>query len=48
VALGVIIVAIVVFFPMGLIGWMRERWPERFGERVEKSRALETSEEGGA
>ena len=48
VALGALIVAIVVFFPMGLMGWMRERWPERFGERIEKSRAVEASEGGGA
>ncbi|MBW2411226.1 MAG: branched-chain amino acid ABC transporter permease [Deltaproteobacteria bacterium] len=47
VALGVIIVAIVVFFPMGLIGWMRERWPERFGERVDQSRVAEVSEGSG-
>jgi branched-chain amino acid transport system permease protein len=47
VALGAIIVAIVVFFPMGLMGWIRERWPERFGERVEKRRAVDSSEGGG-
>ncbi len=35
VALGVLIVVIVVFFPTGIIGWMRTRWPERFGRRVE-------------
>lgn len=39
VALGALIVIIVVFFPMGLIGWMRERWPERFGHRVEEGAA---------
>ena len=48
VALGAIIVAIVVFFPMGLMGWMRERWPERFGERGDKSRVVEVSDGGGA
>ena len=48
VALGAIIVAIVVFFPMGLMGWMRERWPERFGERVDQSRTVEASKGGGA
>lgn len=37
VALGLIIVAIVVFFPQGLLGWARERWPERFGHRVEET-----------
>jgi branched-chain amino acid transport system permease protein len=36
VALGALIVAIVVFFPQGIMGWMRERWPERFGHRVEE------------
>ncbi len=36
VALGAVIVAIVVFFPQGIMGWMRERWPERFGHRVEE------------
>jgi branched-chain amino acid transport system permease protein len=33
VALGVLIVAIVVFFPVGILGWMRERWPALFGPR---------------
>lgn len=42
VALGVLIVVIVVFFPTGILGWMREQWPERFGHRVE-----ETVEEDG-
>ena len=37
VALGLIIVGIVVFFPQGLLGWARERWPERFGHKVEAS-----------
>jgi len=37
VALGLIIVAIVVFFPQGILGWARERWPERFGHRVEEA-----------
>jgi len=29
VALGLLIVVIVVFFPVGILGWVRERWPER-------------------
>jgi branched-chain amino acid transport system permease protein len=37
VALGLIIVGIVVFFPQGILGWARTRWPERFGHRVETS-----------
>ena len=32
VALGLLIVVIVVFFPVGILGWARERWPERFGD----------------
>lgn len=36
IALGLLIVVIVVFFPTGIIGWMRERWPERFGVRIEQ------------
>ena len=37
VALGLLIVVIVVFFPLGILGWARERWPHRFGHRVETS-----------
>ncbi|UCE51669.1 MAG: branched-chain amino acid ABC transporter permease [Desulfobacterales bacterium] len=47
VALGALIVAIVVFFPMGIMGWMRERWPERFGHRVEEREAFSASKGGG-
>jgi len=36
VALGLLIVLIVVFFPLGILGWARERWPERFGHVVEE------------
>jgi branched-chain amino acid transport system permease protein len=35
VALGLLIVLIVVFFPQGIIGWLRERFPKRFGPRIE-------------
>jgi branched-chain amino acid transport system permease protein len=35
VALGLLIVVIVVFFPIGILGWARERWPERFGRSVQ-------------
>jgi len=48
VALGALIVGIVVFFPQGIMGWIRERWPERFGHRVEKRNVLNASEGGGA
>jgi len=39
VALGLLIVVIVVFFPQGILGFARERWPERFGHRVDSARA---------
>jgi branched-chain amino acid transport system permease protein len=42
VALGLLIVVIVVFFPRGILGWAREKWPERFGHRVD-----EAASEGG-
>jgi len=37
VALGGLIIAVVVFFPQGIMGWLRDRWPERFGYWVEES-----------
>jgi branched-chain amino acid transport system permease protein len=36
VALGLLIVLIVLFFPLGILGWARERWPERFGHAVDE------------
>jgi branched-chain amino acid transport system permease protein len=45
VALGLIIVVIVVFFPVGILGWARERWPGLFGHRVEEAPA--PAEAGG-
>jgi len=48
VALGALIVGIVVFFPQGIMGWIRERWPERFGHRVEDRNVLNASEGGEA
>ena len=35
VALGLLIIVIVVFFPTGILGWVRERWPHRFGQNLE-------------
>jgi len=46
VALGALIVGIVVFFPQGIMGWIREHWPERFGHRVEKGSIAGTAEGG--
>jgi branched-chain amino acid transport system permease protein len=39
VALGLLIVVIVVFFPNGIVGWARRRWPERFGRHIEAAPA---------
>lgn len=35
VMLGALIVVIVVFFPEGIMGWLRERFPARFGDTSE-------------
>jgi len=39
VALGLLIVLIVVFFPTGILGFLRERFPERFGRGTEAAAA---------
>ncbi len=44
VALGLMIVLIVVFFPQGILGWLRERFPERFGHRVDPALARASGE----
>lgn len=48
VALGLLIVLIVVFFPQGILGWMRERWPRRFGAVVEEHGAEAVGQEKGS
>ena len=37
VALGVLIVVIVIYFPEGIMGWLREKYPERFGEAIDEA-----------
>lgn len=37
VALGLLIVIIVVFFPQGIMGYLRERFPARFGRRIDEA-----------
>ncbi len=44
VALGLMIVLIVVFFPQGILGWVREKFPEMFGHRVDRGPAREPAE----
>ncbi len=36
VALGLLIIVNVVFFQQGILGWAQEKWPERFGLKVEE------------
>jgi branched-chain amino acid transport system permease protein len=47
VAMGGLIVGIVVFFPQGIMGWIRDHWPERFGHQVEKINGAGSIEGGG-
>jgi branched-chain amino acid transport system permease protein len=47
VALGLLIVLIVVFFPQGIIGWLRERYPKRFGPRLEDAEGAGAAEGDG-
>jgi len=48
VALGLMIVLIVVFFPQGILGFLRERFPERFGHKVDPALARGGAEAGEA
>ena len=36
VALGALIIVIVIFFQQGILGWVREKWPELFGLTVDE------------
>ncbi|GJL82132.1 MAG: branched-chain amino acid ABC transporter permease [marine bacterium B5-7] len=44
VALGLLIIINVVFFQQGIMGWMQQKWPERFGVRVDKRMSKEARE----
>ena len=39
VAMGLLIVVIVVFFPRGIMGWVRDTWPEKFEHAIEEEPA---------
>ncbi len=45
VALGTLIIVNVVFFQQGILGWVREKWPERFGIAVDKRMAAAGGED---
>ncbi len=48
VALGVLIVVNVVFFQQGILGWVQEKWPEKFGLIVEEDPVEEPAREAAA
>ena len=48
VALGLLIVLIVVFFPQGIMGWLQTKYPERFGIVVDTSGTAEPGEKEAA
>jgi len=39
VALGALIIVNVVFFQQGIMGWARDKWPEKFGIVVDEGAA---------
>ena len=47
VALGGLIIVSVVFFQQGIVGWVQEKWPERFGIRVDDQSAMDDALEAG-
>ena len=48
VALGAIIIVNIVFFQQGILGWARERWPERFGVTVDRRMSADRGESEAA
>ncbi|MDX1374129.1 MAG: branched-chain amino acid ABC transporter permease [Burkholderiales bacterium] len=45
IALGALIIVNVVFFQQGIMGWLREKWPERFGLVVDRRATISSQEE---
>lgn len=45
VALGALIVVIVVFFPQGMMGYIRARWPEWLGHKIDEKTTMDAEEE---
>ncbi len=44
IALGMLIVINVVFFQQGIVGWMQDKWPEKFGIEVDEQLGVEESQ----
>ena len=45
ITLGVLIIINVIFFQQGIMGWAREKWPERFGLVVDRRATISSREE---
>ena len=45
IVLGALIIVNVIFFQQGIVGWMREKWPERFGLVVDRRATISSQEE---
>ncbi|HYC46566.1 MAG TPA: branched-chain amino acid ABC transporter permease [Burkholderiales bacterium] len=48
ITLGALIIVNVIFFQQGILGWARERWPARFGIRVDEPAAAADEESARA
>jgi len=48
IALGVLIVVIVVYFQQGIVGWLMEKYPKRFGARTASKEAPKDAPSQGA
>ncbi|MDH4294127.1 MAG: branched-chain amino acid ABC transporter permease, partial [Betaproteobacteria bacterium] len=45
IALGLLIIVNVVYFQQGIMGWIREKWPERFGLVVDTRATISRRED---
>ena len=48
VALGTLMIVNIVFFQQGILGWARDRWPERFGVVIEEDASYSDEEAAAA
>jgi branched-chain amino acid transport system permease protein len=46
IVLGALIIVNVVFFQQGIMGWLQEKFPERFGLVVDRRTTISSQEEG--
>jgi branched-chain amino acid transport system permease protein len=45
ITLGALIIVNVIFFQQGIMGWIREKWPERFGLVVDRRTTISSQED---